>query len=864
MLSRLACLGCVVCISAASLFGIAGGASKTKPGPKAAVGVGDTIFVPEGFEIDLVHAANPKTEGSWICMAKDPKGRLIISGQQSQPIWRVTLKDGRVMAMEKLNLPISGAMGMLYAFDSLYVNGIGPKGFGLYRCKDTTGGDQYDDVQLLKRFNGGGEHGPHGLALGPDNKIYVMNGNHTSVPEGIAPTSPYRNYREDFLLPRQWDGNGHAAGILAPGGYVVRADAEGKTWELMLGGFRNAYDIAFNPDGELFTFDSDMEWDWGMPWYRPIRINHCTSAAEFGWRSGTGVWPSFYLDSLGSTFDEGIGSPTGMGNGIGARFPVKHQKAIYALDWTYGRIFAIHLKPSGSGYTAESEVFVAPKGLVVPGAPRRNLNVTDIVVGDDGAMYFTTGGRGTQGALYRVRYTGKEATDAATLVNAEGAAERKLRRELEKYHHGQADADAVAKAWPHLASKDRFLQFAARLAIENQPAGEWQEKALTEKIPEAALASLVALARVGDPKTQDRLLASLDQFPLAKLDEKQKLDKLRTLQLSFIRQGQPSFDRTKKILAELEGCFPRETELVNREVVQILVYLRSAKVLDKALAHIRAVPTQEDQFHYIFHLRTLPIGFWSLEQRREYLSYFAKNHKFAGHARETLDWFEQAKRPYSNGASYANFVKNFLKEAVANMSERERQQLADVIKSLDQVAIPTYVTKPRQLVKAWQMDELTPQLAKVDAGRNFERGRDAFIAGQCIQCHRMGDVGGGAGPDLTAVSSRFSRRDILESILEPSKVISEQYQNLAVATTAGKVVTGRLVDETPAKIVLQPDPLSSERIEIAVKDIDSRSASKVSPMPANLADVLTAEEILDLIAYLEASGQRQHAVFGKK
>ena len=56
----------------------------------------------------------------------------------------------------------------------------------------------------------------------------------------------------------------------------------------MLGGFRNAYDIAFNPDGELFTFDSDMEWDWGMPWYRPIRINHCTSAAEFGWRSGTG------------------------------------------------------------------------------------------------------------------------------------------------------------------------------------------------------------------------------------------------------------------------------------------------------------------------------------------------------------------------------------------------------------------------------------------------------------------------------------------------------------------------------------------------------------------------------------------------
>jgi putative heme-binding domain-containing protein len=863
MLFRIAVFGCFICTALATAFATAGNTSDTK----SAAGAGAALYVPQGFEIELVHSADTKTEGSWICMAKDHKGRLIISGQQNQPILRITMKAEGGASIEKLKLPISGAMGMLYAFDSFYVNGIGPKGFGLYRCKDTKGADQYDDIQLLKRFNGGGEHGPHGVALGPDNKIYVMNGNHTTVPDGTAPGSPYRNYREDFLLPRQWDGNGHAAGILAPGGYVVRTDADGKTWELMLGGFRNAYDIAFNPDGELFTFDSDMEWDWGMPWYRPIRINHCTSAAEFGWRSGTGVWPAFFLDSLGSQLDVGIGSPTGMSNGIGAKFPVKYQKAIYALDWTYGRIFAVHLKPNGSAYTAESELFVAPKGLVVKGAPKKNLNVTDIVIGDDGALYFTTGGRNTQGALYRVRYLGKEpsaALRAADLVNAEGAAERKLRRELETYHNGKPDPQAIEKAWPHLASKDRHLQFAARLAIENQPAAQWQERALSEKSPETAFASLVGLVRVGDPKTQERLLECLEQFPLAKLNDKQKLDKLRTLQLSFIRQGQPSFARTKKILAELEGRFPEANELVNRETVQILIYLRSTKVLDKALAHMRAVPTQEDQYHYIFHLRTLPIGFWSLPQRREYLSYFARDHKFPGHSRETLDWFEQAKRPYSNGASYANFLKNFLKEAVANMSEQERTQLAAEIKAVAQVAIPTYETKPRRFVKTWTMEEVRPQLDKVAQGRNFERGRDAFIAGQCIKCHRMGDIGGGAGPDLTAVSSRFSRRDILESILEPSKVISEQYQNISVTTLTGKTVIGRLVDETPGKIVLQPDPLSGERVEIAVKDIDSRVASKISPMPASLVDVLTADEILDLIAYVEASGQRQHAVFSKK
>ena len=85
-----------------------------------------------------------------------------------------------------------------------------------------------------------------------------------------------------------------------------------------------------------------------------------------------------------------------------------------------------------------------------------------------------------------------------------------------------------------------------------------------------------------------------------------------------------------------------------------------------------------------------------------------------------------------------------------------------------------------------------------------------------------------------------------------------------VTTLAGKTITGRIVDETPTKIVIQPDPFSGDRIEVALKDIESRSASKVSPMPANLADVLTADEILDLMAYLEASGQRQHPAFNKK
>jgi putative heme-binding domain-containing protein len=855
----------VLAILALVLVGDHTSAQKKKRRPPAkrdATQPADLYAAPD-FKVELIYTAEPATEGSWINMCKDDKGRLIIAGQRGQPILRFTLKDGKVEKTEKLGLKISEAMGLLHTNGSLYVNGFGPKGFGLYRCRDTKGTDSYDSVTFLKVFAGAGEHGPHGIALGPDKKLYIINGNHTRVPDGLSKSSPHKNYREDLLLPRQWDGNGHAAGILAPGGYVVRTDLDGKEWELVLAGFRNAYDLAFNPDGELFTFDSDMEWDWGMPWYRPIRINHCTSASEFGWRSGTGKWPEYYPDSLPATIDIGIGSPTGVTNGVGAKFPVKYQKAIYALDWTYGRIIAVHLTPKGSSYAANFEVFLAPKGTINPREPKKPLNVTDAIIGADGAMYFTTGGRNTQGALYRVTYTGRESTAPGKLENKDGAEARKLRHSLEAFH-GKEDAAAVEKAWPHLDSSDRFLRYAARLAIESQPVAKWQEKALAEKKPQAALTALLALARTADAKAQPALLAALEKFPISKLSTAQKQEKLRVLSLSFIRQGRPSFATAKKLIAELDPLFPGKDELLNRELVMVLVYLQAPGIVERGLAQMASAKTQQDQFHYLFHLRTVPIGFWSLAQRKEYLNYYTRDRKKLPEPAGTVKWFTDVSRPYSDGASFNNFMKNFLREAVANMSAAEQKELADLINKIDRAAVPEYDIKPRtKIVKTWKMSDLEGRLEEVEKGRNFKKGREAYLAGQCIKCHRFGMEGGAVGPDLTAIASRFRRRDVLESILEPSKVISDQYQNETIRTVGGLSYTGRVVSETATHLIIQPDPLSPKRVEVKKSDVDSRTPSKLSPMPAGLADVLSAEEILDLIAYMESGGNSGYKSFRK-
>src|SRR5258706_4194525 len=354
------------------------------------------------FKVELVLKADKQVNGSWICMARDTKGRLLLGGQRGQPVTRVTLKDGKVERQEDLKLPVSETMGLLCAFDSLYVNGAGkgPDGkvvYGLWRFRDTSGEGQYDKGELLREWkSGAGEHGAHGIVLGPDKKLYIICGNFVGLPDDFLPTSPHKNYMDDLILPRAEDGNGFGAGKVPPGGFIARMDQDGKNIELFASGQRNTYDIAFNADGELFGFDSDMEWDWGTPWYRPIRVFHAVSGGDYGFREGTGKWPIYYPDSLPTTLDIGIGSPTGVKFGVNSNFPAKYQRAYYVLDWSYGRLIAVHNVPKGSSYTGSWENFVAPKSLKQIGG-KNTLNLTDAVVGPDGALYFAIGGRGTGG-----------------------------------------------------------------------------------------------------------------------------------------------------------------------------------------------------------------------------------------------------------------------------------------------------------------------------------------------------------------------------------------------------------------------------------------------------------------------------------
>ncbi len=813
----------------------------------------DKITLRPGFKVELVRSAEPG-EGSWVSLTIDAKGRLIFSPQEGLGnMLRATLSpSGQIEKIERIDTPVGAAMGLLYAFDSLYVSGNGPKGLGLYRLRDTKGADRFDEVRLLKKIEGAaGEHGSHGLVAGPDGKLYSIHGNFVKVPADISPNSPHKNYAEDQLLPRGEDGNGFGVGIKPPGGFLLRTDPDGTNWQLVAAGLRNAYDFDINPEGEIFTYDSDMEWDWGMPWYRPTRIYHLVSGGDYGFREGTGKYPAHYPDSLPPTLDLGIGSPTGMKFGAKSQFPPKYQKALFAMDWSYGRIFAVHLSPRGATYTATSEVFLQGKPL----------NVTDLEFGRDGAMYFLTGGRGTQSGLYRVSSVGGE--DKSILPDGphlqEAAAARDVRHKLEAFH-GRKDPAAVDFVWPHLESPDRWIRYAARIALESQDLALWKERALQEERINASLTALLALARRVGAGSPVELLESLGRLPADQFTESQFLEALRVLSLAFIRMGKPDSETAVVVIDKLNPLYPAKSWPVNRDLAQVLIYLNAPGVVPKTLTLLEAAPTQEEQIHYVFHLRKLKAG-WTLDQRRQYFAWFNKNRAVLQHPPEMARWFEEAGRAYSDGASFPKFIANIRKDAMAGLTESERNDLWSTFAG--EVVTPKPPALPRNFVKDWRVEDLLPWLEQASPARSFARGERAFNDAQCIACHRFGNEGGSVGPELTAISSRFTRRDILDSILEPSKVVSEQFQNTTIVRRNGEDASGRLVEEDDQKLVLVTDPLKQTRVEIAKSEIQKRIPSKISAMPEGLVNLLTQEEILDLLAYLEAGGRKEAFKGGK-
>lgn len=337
--------------------------------------------------------------GSLIAMEFDEWGRLICS-RESGGLVRVDFRvaPGEPGYLKTICDKIQGCQGIFSLNGALYVTGQGPEGVGLYRLSDGNNDGTMEQMTALLKFTGTiGEHGPHGITLGPDGCLYVVIGNASGLAADVAKSSPYGTTYEANIVPRIEDPGGHAVGVKAPGGTIVRCRLDGSDAAIVAGGIRNAYDLAFDSNGELFIHDSDMETDIGTAWYRPTMVFQVQPGAEIGWRSGWGIFATFQPDCIRPIAETGRGSPTGAVVYNHLMFPKRYHNSLFLGDWSEGRILNVSLNESGGTYTTKTEVFLQS----------RPLNVTDLTVGPDGGLYFCTGGRGTSGGVFRIHWLGE-------------------------------------------------------------------------------------------------------------------------------------------------------------------------------------------------------------------------------------------------------------------------------------------------------------------------------------------------------------------------------------------------------------------------------------------------------------------------
>jgi putative heme-binding domain-containing protein len=374
------------------------------------------------FSIERVNPAD-KTD-SYVALTFDSQGRLVVSKELDHP--RLLLdndKDGIYESEKVLTEKVRNCQGLWFDGRVMYGSCVdveksqeagktapaqpapgggrgGPnpnRPAGVFRLEDTNGDDVADTFETLGMAGGIQEHGPHAIRRRPDGGMAVIVGNNETIAdEALDLDSPILKDKDAQFLP--YFANFGTSAREGAHSAIYEWVPEAKKFRVFSGGNRNSYDFGYNVAGEAFLFDSDMEWDIGLPWYREVRTAHQVLNGNYGYRNGSGKYPPYYIDSLPPVRDLVRGSPVGVEFYTSYAYPQEFFDNLFEADWSRGRLLYTALTPNGATYSARSD-----RAEFVHGEP---FNVTDVEVGPDGMLYFTTGGRSTTGGVWRLRYKG--------------------------------------------------------------------------------------------------------------------------------------------------------------------------------------------------------------------------------------------------------------------------------------------------------------------------------------------------------------------------------------------------------------------------------------------------------------------------
>ncbi|HQR05843.1 MAG TPA: c-type cytochrome [Gemmatales bacterium] len=417
-------------------------------------------------------------------------------------------------------------MGLLVDGGYLYFMGDG----GLRRMPWTPG--QFSaKSDLLIPLKTGGEHDAHAISRGPDGWLYLLCGNMSDVANKIKPAASSSIKK-------------------LTAGCVLRVSPDFTTIEILCDGFRNAYGFDWSLDGELFTYDSDNERCLGLPWYEGCRFYRIEGGGHYGWRSPQKAqfWrqPPYHPKIVAPLLDLGRGSPTGVVCYRHQQFPKEYQGTFFLLDWTFGIIH--NVKISEDKATASAFLKVAPGHGFAPTAAAIHPNTGD--------LYISTGGRGTRGAVYRIRHEQGYKTLPA---------------------HAQSQA-------PRLTSSSRTLAGSSEIVVPNRQGLLRQFREDTTSLMKMQLLCYL-IADLGEIGTTSSDYAFKEGYQLT-------LNQDLPVKQAFLQE----------ILKELRTAFPSKDAALNREISRAMALLKddASESLTKLLSQITPNSSSIDDIHYLF------------------------------------------------------------------------------------------------------------------------------------------------------------------------------------------------------------------------------------------------------------------------
>lgn len=698
----------------------------------------------------------------------------------------------------------------------------------VFRIKDTDGDDVADKEEEVARLETKGDYPHNGLSgLTFDQQGRLLFGLGENLGE------PYKLIGSDG---RVLAGGGE-------GGNIYRSDAAGKQLEKLCTGLWNPFGICVDPAGRIFSVENDPD---SSP---PCRLIHVVPGGDFGYQFRFGRSGKHPLQAWDGELPGTLPMVAGTGEAPCDILPYHGQ--LWVTSWGDYRVERFALRPVGASFRAEREIVVQGDDQFRP---------VDFAVAPDGSLYFTDWVNKSypvhqQGRIWRLSWkTAPQPAGWPAITAGEQLAETSRQKiswdafnSLDPFAHQAAVwglaqhgtvADLAAKYWATATERQRqgALEAARLMTPTTQQRDELIQLGLADGSPEVRLLAVrwIAEEKLTDFRkaldvqlTADVNSVSLFQATLAAIEW---LDAGRASNLS----KNPS--REHYLLAALVN--PKTPAAIQTMALRVLPVSQEGLTIPQ-LIQFTANENAGVRYEAIRTLALSTARPDQAAQRRDALLRLVQD--------EQLQEGMRADALLGLSADLAND-----KGAVAKLAESKSALIRTVSRRMwPQSDADKPQVSPEGATETWMK-------AQTGAGDPTDGWRMFFgpFAARCGNCHTLEGRGGNVGPDLTTVAVRMDRKRLVDSILHPSREIAPQFVPWVIELKDGRVLTGLsqgLSEDAKSERFVGTD---GRRFELAVGDIEVKTASKQSIMPDGLDKQLSKQELYNIIRLLEITAKK--------